>query len=105
MKVLGTPSNEELRAMNPNYPRNYNFNPPLSKLPWPEVLKNLAKEDTCDFIDQLIRYDPSQRLSPLHCMMHRFFDSLREKELTVVNTPLFDFLEEKLLFATAADKD
>merc|ERR1719277_1441866 len=104
MKVLGTPSSQELHAMNPNYPQNYNFNPPLTKLPWMEVLKNLAKEDACDLVDQLVRYDPGKRLPPMHCMAHRFFDSLREKESTVVTAPLFDFLEDELLFATAADQ-
>merc|ERR1719215_1755589 len=51
IKVLGTPSNEELRAMNPNYPMNYNFTPAMSKMNWSDALKNMTDADGCDLID------------------------------------------------------
>lgn len=104
MKVLGTPTNDELRAMNPNYPRNYNFNPAVNKLQWSVVLKNQTKEEGCDLVDQLVRYDPTMRLPPLHCMKHRFFDSLRATELPAITTPLFDFAEDEFWFCSEEDK-
>jgi len=105
MKVLGTPTNDELRAMNPNYPRNYNFTPALSKLRWSDVLKGQTGAEGCDLIDQLVRYDPAARLPPAHSMLHSFFDVLRAAENTTVNTPLFDFLEDELWFCTASERD
>jgi glycogen synthase kinase 3 beta len=105
MKVLGTPTNEELRAMNPNYPRTYNFNPQLPKLPWADVLKKMAGAEACDLVDKLVCYDPAARLPPVACMLHRFFDSLRATEMPTVITPLFDFLDDELWFCTASEKD
>lgn len=105
MKVLDTPSNDELRAMNPNYPRNYNFNPLLAKSRWPEVLKIQTREDGCDLIDQLVRYDPSSRLPPLCCMLHRYFDALRASDHSKIVADLFGFLEDELWFATTSDRD
>lgn len=105
MKVLGTPTNDELRAMNPNYPRNYNFTPAISKLRWSDVLKGQTSADGCDLIDQLVRYDPAARLPPAHCMLHSFFDQLRTAENPSVPTPLFDFLEDELWFCTASERE
>merc|ERR1712172_35225 len=104
-KVLGTPTCDELRAMNPNYPRDYNFRPAVPKLRWPDVLKNKAKEDGCDLVDQLVRYDPSMRMSPAQCMLHRFFDSLRAKEDPSIKVPLFDLMEDEIWFCTAPERE
>merc|ERR1712227_732368 len=38
IKVLGTPSPEELRAMNPNYPV-YEFTPKIAPHPWEKVFR------------------------------------------------------------------
>jgi glycogen synthase kinase 3 beta len=108
MKVLGTPTNAELRAMNPNYPRTYNFDPVLHKMKWDAVLKNQTAADGCELIDKLVCYDPAARLPPLCCMLHRYFDSLRSehpKDNPQPNVPLFDFMEDELWFATASERE
>jgi len=105
MKVLGTPTNDELRAMNPNYPRNYNFSPTIAKLRWSDVLLNKTDVDGCDLVDQLVRWDPATRLPPAHCMLHRFFDPLRAAESSPIKTALFNFLESELWFCTASEKE
>jgi len=109
MKVLGTPSNAELRAMNPNYPKGYNFSINMPKLSWETVLskkgEKICTEDACDLVDQLVRYDPADRLPPMCCLMHRYFDSLREKELNNMTTPLFDFLPNELVFCISSERE
>lgn len=104
-RVLGTPSNAELRAMNPNYPRTYNFNPNMPKLRWADVLKKRCDDDGCDLADQLIRYDPGERMPPMTSLMHRYFDSLRASENPNVLCPLFDFNAEELCFCNNSERE
>jgi glycogen synthase kinase 3 beta len=79
MKVLGTPTNEELRAMNPNYPKGYEFKPKISKLDWNVVLKERANADGCDLVSQSVTWDPFARLPPMQCLLHRFFQFFASK--------------------------
>merc|ERR1712187_452253 len=95
IKVLGTPTNDDLRAMNPNYPKDYNFRPALAKIRWEDVLRNRTSDDGCDLVDHLVRFDPNARLPPKYCMLHRYFDALRASELNGITTPLFNFVEDE----------
>lgn len=79
IKVLGTPTPSQLRAMNPNYPE-YEFQPKVTPHPWDKVFRGWTSREANDLIDVLLRYDPSARLPPLYVLMHRFFDSLRADE-------------------------
>lgn len=103
IKVIGTPTPQELRAMNPNYPE-YEFTPALQAHPWDKVFRGYAPREATDLADQMLRYNPAARMPPLHTLMHRFFDSLRidEKES---HRRLFDFLPEELDWCTQRERE
>merc|ERR1712232_992368 len=90
IKVIGTPTVQELKAMNPNYP-SYEFTPRVEPIPWKKVLKNVAPPHACDLMNRLVRYDPQSRLPPLQAMLHPYFDMLRETENPMYRQ-LFSFL-------------
>lgn len=97
IKVLGTPSKEEMKAMNPNH-KNFNL-PQLKPLPWGDVLKR-APKDALDLVSKMLIYKPSARLHPLDALVHPFFDDLRVPGATLpdqqVLPVLFDFTEMEL---------
>lgn len=90
IKVLGTPTKEQIRTMNPNYmehkfpqikPHPFNkvsglkatFNKPLNG----QVFRK-ASQEAIELIAALLEYTPTQRLSAIEAMVHPFFDELRE---------------------------
>merc|ERR1711990_340673 len=81
IKVIGTPTPHDLKAMNPNYP-NYEFQPKLAPHPWPRVLshKETPSREASELVGELIRFDPMSRLPPLQVMLHPYFDPLRADE-------------------------
>lgn len=59
-----------------------------------QTLFPCAPTDALDLIEKLFRYNPSQRISPIHACAHQFFDELRDpnkKWFTHELPPLFDF--------------
>jgi glycogen synthase kinase 3 beta len=94
IKVLGTPTRDQIRTMNPNY-MEHKF-PQIKPHPFSKVgLRSLAislttmltgpsqvfrKADpqAIDLISKLLEYTPTQRLSAIDAMVHPFFDELRD---------------------------
>jgi serine/threonine protein kinase len=99
IKVLGTPTKEEIRSMNSNY-MEFKF-PQIKGCQWKKIFRNRTPEDAMDFIAANLAYTPSNRLKPLEGCAHPFFDELRQ-ESTVLNSqggalpPLFNFTEYEL---------
>ncbi|KAJ1969198.1 glycogen synthase kinase 3, partial [Dimargaris xerosporica] len=93
IKVLGTPTREQIRSMNPNY-QDHRF-PHIRGHPLSRVLRNRAPNDAVDLLGKLLDYTPSSRLDALEAMVHPFFDDLRQPGLTLPNgsapPPLFNF--------------
>ncbi|KAL9099907.1 MAG: hypothetical protein Q9163_004649 [Psora crenata] len=75
IKVLGTPTREQIRTMNPNY-MEHKF-PQIKPHPFNKVFRK-ASTDAIDLISLLLEYTPTQRLSAIDAMVHPFFDELRE---------------------------
>ncbi|KAL9127740.1 MAG: hypothetical protein Q9217_003449 [Psora testacea] len=75
IKVLGTPTREQIRTMNPNY-MEHKF-PQIKPHPFNRVFRK-ASADAIDLISLLLEYTPTQRLSAIDAMIHPFFDELRE---------------------------
>jgi serine/threonine protein kinase len=99
IKVLGTPTKQEIRSMNSNY-MEFKF-PQIKGCQWKKIFRNKTPEDAIDFIAQTLAYTPSNRLQPLAGCAHEFFDELREegKQLPSNGGPipeLFDFTEHEL---------
>lgn len=92
IKVLGTPTRDQIRTMNPNY-MEHKF-PQIKPHPFSKVRHNLTRVDVhmlkyrqvfrkadqnaIDLISKLLEYTPTQRLSAIEAMVHPFFDELRD---------------------------
>jgi glycogen synthase kinase 3 beta len=95
IKVLGTPTRDQIRTMNPNYmehkfpqikPHPFSKVSPYDRIDdWPYRADNnlyqvfrKAAPDAIDLISKLLEYTPTQRLSAIEAMCHPFFDELRD---------------------------
>lgn len=75
MKVLGTPTPEQILIMNPqNTQQDF---PKIKQRPWRRIIKS-APPDALDLIDKLLRYLPEERLLAEEACTHPFFDELRD---------------------------
>lgn len=102
IKVRGTPTAQELAAMNPQYPP-HEFSPKVEPLPWDRVFRMMSPREANELADSMLRFDPQARLPPLHAMMHRFFGPLRVEEHPI-NKTLFNFAEEELWSLAPSDR-
>ncbi|KAI2623355.1 kinase-like domain-containing protein [Hypoxylon sp. NC1633] len=75
IKVLGTPTREQIRTMNPNY-MEHKF-PQIKPHPFNKVFRK-ADTNALDLIARLLEYTPTERLGAIDAMVHPFFDELRE---------------------------
>jgi len=82
IKVLGTPTREEIQAMNPTY-TEYKF-PQIKGSPWGKVFKNRPPE-AIDLVSKLLQYTPTLRLKPFEALTHPFFDELRQPNTQLPN--------------------
>ncbi|XP_037873039.1 glycogen synthase kinase-3 beta isoform X3 [Bombyx mori] len=104
IKVLGTPTREQIREMNPNY-TEFKF-PQIKSHPWAkmpvnrQVFRACTPPDAISLVSRLLEYTPGARLSPLQACVHSFFDELREPTARLPNgrplPPLFNFTEYEL---------
>ena len=92
IKVLGTPTRDQIRTMNPNY-MEHKF-PQIKPHPFSKARTTSSKgmnailtcwqvfrkadPNAIDLISRLLEYTPTQRLSAIDAMVHPFFDELRD---------------------------
>jgi len=92
IKVLGTPTRDQIRTMNPNY-MEHKF-PQIKPHPFNKVCDSTCTHDlsithiyqvfrkadahAIDLISKLLEYTPTQRLSAIEAMVHPFFNELRD---------------------------
>ena len=60
IKVLGTPTREELVEMNPNY-QEFKF-PLIRAVPWASIFKAGTPSEAMDLASRMLAYKPLQRL-------------------------------------------
>jgi len=93
IKVLGTPTKEQIRAMNPNY-TEFKF-PSIKAHSWNKIFRGKAGNDALDLIAKVLDYIPVSRLSSVEAMIHPFFDELRDPNTKLPGgrelPPLFNF--------------
>ncbi|KAL5727633.1 [tau protein] kinase [Ranunculus cassubicifolius] len=98
IKVLGTPTREEIKCMNPNY-TEYKF-PQIKAHPWHKVFHKRMPPEAVDLVSRLLQYSPNMRSSALEACAHPFFDDLRDPNLQLPNgrplPPLFNFTPQEL---------
>jgi len=83
IKVLGTPTREEIDTMNPNY-MEFKF-PQIRAHPWNEVFRAGTPEPLLDVISKILQYTPTSRLLPLDACVHEVFDELRDPSTRLPN--------------------
>ena len=98
MKILGTPSREVVKQMNPLFDA-YSF-PAIKSTPLHKIFPADTPRDAIDLLKQLLVYEPERRPAPLAALAHPFFDELRREDLKLpggIETPdMFNFsLEER----------
>ena len=93
IKVLGTPSREEIYAMNPNY-TEFKF-PSIRAHPWSKVFHRRMPTDALDLVARRLVYAPENRIGVLEACADPFFDALREPGAALPNgnplPPLYDW--------------
>jgi glycogen synthase kinase 3 beta len=107
IKVLGTPTRDQIRTMNPNY-MEHKF-PQIKPHPFNKVFRK-ADPTAIDLISKLLEYTPTQRLSAIDAMVQPFFDEIRDPSTQLPDSrhpngaarplpPLFDFSHHELSIA------
>ncbi|TDL27200.1 Pkinase-domain-containing protein [Rickenella mellea] len=98
IKVLGTPSREQIKTMNPNY-MEHKF-PQIKPHPFNKVFRPRTAPESIDLVAKLLEYTPEARLSAVEAMCHALFDELRQEGMRMPNGKelprLFDFTREEL---------
>ncbi|CAN1230077.1 Shaggy-related protein kinase eta [Linum grandiflorum] len=98
IKVLGTPTREEIRCMNPNY-TDFRF-PQIKAHPWHKVFHKRMPPEAIDLTSRLLQYSPSLRCTALEACAHPFFDELRDPNVRLPNgrpvPTIFNFKQEQL---------
>jgi glycogen synthase kinase 3 beta len=100
IKVLGTPSREEVIAMNPGYTDFHKFQQ-VKPQPWTKIFKRhpMAAE-ALDILTRMLTYVPAERITALQACAHPYFDELRDPAVALPSSfprdTLFNFSEEEL---------
>ncbi|KAG4937111.1 Shaggy-related protein kinase theta [Glycine soja] len=98
IKILGTPTREEIKCMNPNY-TEFKF-PQIKAHPWHKVFHKKMPSEAVDLVSRMLQYSPNLRCTALEACAHPFFDDLREPNACLPNgqslPPLFDFTAQEL---------
>uniref|UniRef100_A0A8C9F5N0 Glycogen synthase kinase-3 beta n=1 Tax=Pavo cristatus TaxID=9049 RepID=A0A8C9F5N0_PAVCR len=83
ISVLGTPTREQIREMNPNY-TEFKF-PQIKAHPWTKVFRPRTPPEAIALCSRLLEYTPTARLTPLEACAHSFFDELRDPNVKLPN--------------------
>ncbi|GAY58837.1 hypothetical protein CUMW_189850 [Citrus unshiu] len=93
IKVLGTPTREEIKCMNPNY-TEFKF-PQIKAHPWHKIFPKRMPPEAVDLVSRLLQYSPNLRCTALDALIHPFFDELRDPNARLPSgrflPPLFNF--------------
>lgn len=98
IRVLGTPSREQIQAMNSNY-TDFKF-PQWKTVPWAKVFRPNTIPEAIEITEQLLIYMPDERITPIQALRHRFFDELCVEGACLPNggplPELFNFTADEL---------
>lgn len=105
IKVLGTPTRDEICAMNENY-SEHKF-PQIRPIPLNKIFRKETQE-TIDLLYYIMKYDPNIRYSALQCMFNsEYFSDILDPQKSnaslIESLQLLDFEENELAGLTAED--
>ena len=84
IKILGTPTKEQLINMNGKY-KEINA-PKIEARQWSSVFKNKNNDPLyIDLVSKLLVYEPERRLTPYKALCHPYFDDLRDSDTKLPN--------------------
>ncbi|KAK8565850.1 hypothetical protein V6N13_020927 [Hibiscus sabdariffa] len=102
IKILGTPTREEIKCMNPDY-NEFKF-PQIKAHPWHKIFQKQLPPEAVDLVSRLLQYSPNLRCTALEACAHPFFDDLRQPNACLPNgqalPPLFNFTDKELVGAS-----
>jgi len=100
IKLLGTPTKESIKEMNPNY-TEFKF-PTIKAHPWSKVFKKNTPANAIDMCSALLEYSPKKRFTAWDSLTHTFFDELRNPDTRLPNKQplpeLFNFTDRELKY-------
>jgi serine/threonine protein kinase len=103
IKVLGTPTKEDVEYMSKNY-TDFKF-PSIKPHPWSKIFKSHTPPGAIELITKVLKYAPQQRITPVECCANPLYDELRDVNTHLPNgrplPPLFDFSQEELKLLTS----
>lgn len=107
IKVLGTPTRDELKAMNPNY-QEFKF-PQIQAQPFSTIFKSQIPVEAIDLCQALLFYVPTRRFKAIEACGHEFFDELRLEMTRLPNgsalpMDLYDLTSEELSLARGMEE-
>ncbi|KAL0085896.1 glycogen synthase kinase GKS2 [Phycomyces blakesleeanus] len=98
IKVLGTPSREDIKAMNPRY-IDHKF-PQIQPYSLQKLFRWRTPPEAVDLMSRTLVYNPTIRHTAIKLLVHPFFDELRHPDTRLGNgkslPPLFDFSSQEL---------
>ncbi|MFS8027101.1 putative protein-serine/threonine kinase [Helianthus anomalus] len=97
-QVLGTPTREEIRCINPNY-NDFRF-PQIKAHPWHRVFHKRMPPEAIDLASRLLQYSPSLRCNALEAIAHPFFDELRQPNVHLPN----GVMDDRYLLSSTSNK-
>lgn len=83
IKSLGTPTREEIEAMNKSY-TEFKF-PQIKPHPWQKMFPASTDPRALDLISKMLVYEPGKRIHPLEACAHEYFDDLRDPSTRLVD--------------------
>lgn len=102
VRVLGTPTEEQIKTMSPNC--GSQKLPSVEPCGWNKVFKRELDQNTKEFLSSVLVYEPEKRIKPLKALLHPFFDDLQKSDF--INSfeglnklpNLFEFTKEEELY-------
>ncbi|RCK54572.1 Protein kinase gsk3 [Candida viswanathii] len=82
IKILGTPSREQIQHMNPNY-MEHKF-PSIKPINLSKIFKK-ASSESIEFLAKILVYSPIQRISAIDALVDPYFDELRSQDTKLPN--------------------
>lgn len=82
IKILGTPTKDQIRCMNPNY-MEHKF-PQIKAVPLTRIFKKCSSQ-CITILSQMLQYLPLDRISCVEAMVDPYFDELRDSFLELPN--------------------
>ncbi|CAD8171577.1 unnamed protein product [Paramecium pentaurelia] len=102
IKILGSPSKDEVLSMNELYDIKQYKIVQIRKKDWRKVFQTVVDPSAIDLISKILTYCPKTRLTALQALTHSYFDDLRDETTfrmyqSKIQIPdLFDFTKEEL---------